>query len=139
MAQEATCNVGVDVQPNAQGELDVVKVRQWLEKEVGVKVENQGALYLVDEGHFSEAITELKGDTIPAHANQNGKVNMAIESRTVQMAANHIGVCCLGDGDPYAEPSDCTNSGPSAHSQPATQSPIGGGVEWMPMSSDMQS
>eukprot|EP00808_Paulinella_micropora_P005622 g32234.t1 len=37
------------------------------------------------------------------------------------------------------EPSDCTNSGPSAHSQPATQSPIGGGVEWMPMSSDMQS
>eukprot|EP00808_Paulinella_micropora_P000964 g79655.t1 len=38
-----------------------------------------------------------------------------------------------------AEPSDCTNSGPSAHSQPATQSLIGGGVEWMPMSSDMQS
>eukprot|EP00808_Paulinella_micropora_P014346 g50293.t1 len=37
------------------------------------------------------------------------------------------------------QPSDCTNSGPSAHSQPATQSLIGGGVEWMPMSSDMQS
>eukprot|EP00808_Paulinella_micropora_P003672 g38607.t1 len=30
-------------------------------------------------------------------------------------------------------------NGTCAHSQPATQSPIGGGVEWMPMSSDMQS
>eukprot|EP00808_Paulinella_micropora_P020656 g68368.t1 len=29
--------------------------------------------------------------------------------------------------------------GCSAHPQPATQSPIGGGVEWMPMSSHMQS
>eukprot|EP00808_Paulinella_micropora_P019954 g34891.t1 len=56
---------------------------------------------------------------------------------------------CMVDGDTrpspqkrrllWNEPSDCTNSGPSAHSQPATQSLIGGGVEWMPMSSDMQS
>eukprot|EP00808_Paulinella_micropora_P027584 g72310.t1 len=37
------------------------------------------------------------------------------------------------------EPSDCIHSKLSASSQPATQPPSGGGVEWMPMSSDMQS
>eukprot|EP00808_Paulinella_micropora_P007531 g71642.t1 len=60
-------------------------------------------------------------------------------SRGVHGHAWLVGLLWLAISHGVHEQSDCKNPKRSAHPQPATQSPMGGVVEWMPMSSDTQS